>query len=192
MTGSIVIEETRDTGVLASFHCSNPALYAYQLGDLDPLFFSATRWWIARRNEVTASLLLYSACETAVVQAITDNKDRGEIWNSILPGLPDRAHAHYLRRHEPIIRRRYRIGHLGMHQRMQWNRRTVLPRSEHAMVHHVRVLNNADRHQIRELYYEAYPSAYFDERTLAIGRTTGAFAGEQLVAIAACHVYSRQ
>ena len=56
----------------------------------------------------------------------------------------------------------------------------------------VRVLTDADRHQIQELYRAAYPGAYFDERTLGLERVTGAFADSRLVAIAACHVYSQQ
>ncbi len=187
-----MIEETRDTDLLSAFFRTDPALYTYQLGDLDPLFFPATRWWITRRDEVTSSLLLYTAFETAVIQAITDNDDQGRIWDSLLPELPDRAHVHYLRRHESIIRQRYQVRHLGAHQRMQWNRQTASPGSKHAVDGQVRVLTDDDRHQIRELHHAAYPGAYFDERTLGIERTTGAFAGEQLVAIAACHVYSPQ
>ena len=56
----------------------------------------------------------------------------------------------------------------------------------------MRVLTDDDREQIQELYRAAYPGSYFDERTLSLKRVTGAFAGSQLVAIAACHVYSRQ
>jgi predicted GNAT family acetyltransferase len=56
----------------------------------------------------------------------------------------------------------------------------------------VRVLTGDDRQQIQELYRAAYPGAYFDERTLRLGRVAGAFADSRLVAIAACHVYSRQ
>jgi GNAT superfamily N-acetyltransferase len=187
-----VIEETRDTDLLSAFFRTDPVLYAYQLGDLDPFFFPATRWWITRRDEVTSTLLLYTAFETPVIQAVTDNDDQGRIWVKLLPELPDRAHVHYCRRHESILRRRYQVRCLGAHQRMQWNRHFGSSRVERAIDGRVRVLTDHDRHRIRELYQAAYPGAYFDERTLGIERTTGAFAGEQLVAIAACHVYSPQ
>ncbi len=187
-----MIEETRDSDLLADFFRTDPVLYAYQLGDLDPFFFPATRWWITRREEVTSSLLLYGAFETAVILAITDNEDQGRIWEQLLPELPDRAHVHYRRQHEPIVRQRYQLRHLGTHQRMQWKRHAALADLQSAADRRVRVLTGDDRQQIRDLYRAAYPGAYFDERTLEMGRTMGAFAGEQLVAIAACHVYSPQ
>jgi predicted GNAT family acetyltransferase len=187
-----VIEETRDTDLLAAFFCADPALYVYQLGDLDPFLFPATRWWITRRDQVTSVLLLYGAFETAIIQAITDNDDQGRLWEALLPELPDRAHVLYLRRHEAIIRRRYRVRHLGVHQRMQWNRQAASVGVDRAVGIQVRVLSNDERREIRELQDAASPDAHFDERTLSLGRATGAFAGKQLVAIATCHVYSRQ
>jgi ribosomal protein S18 acetylase RimI-like enzyme len=187
-----VILETQDTDLLAGFFCTDPGLYSYQLGDLDPFFFPATRWWITRPDEVTSALLLYSAFETPVIQAITDNDDQGHLWQALLPVLPDRAHVHYLQRHESILQERYRLYPLGPHQKMQWNRAAAASRGRHAADIPVRVLTDDDRHQIQELYRAASPGAYFDERTLRLERVTGAFAGSKLVAIAGCHVYSRQ
>jgi ribosomal protein S18 acetylase RimI-like enzyme len=202
-----VIEETRDAALLAGFFCTDPGLYAYQLGDLDPFFFPATRWWITRpddvrrgdattdrvtADDVTSALLLYTAFETPVIQALTDNDDQGDLWRTLLPTLPDRAHVHYLKRHEPILRERYQLRPLGAHQKMRWNRPAASARVGRASDIPVRVLTDDDRRQIQELYRAAYPAAYFDERTLGLGRVTGAFAGSRLVAIAACHVYSRQ
>jgi ribosomal protein S18 acetylase RimI-like enzyme len=186
------IEETRDAELLASFFSGDPARYIYQLGDLDPLFFPASRWWIARRDQVTASLLLYSAFETAVVQGITDNDDQGSLWEALLPELPQRAHVHYLRRHEPILRARYKIRRCGAHQRMKWNRQKASLEVGDTVDVQVRPLRDDDRRPIRALYQAAYPGAHFDERTLGMERTVGALAGTQLVAIAACHVLSRQ
>src|SRR4029078_10121422 len=114
---------TRDCELLATFFCADPGVYVYQLGDLDPFFFPATQWWGTQDNDVTSALLLYSAFETPIIQAITDNDDQGRLWEALLPVLPERAHVHYLRRHESIIRQRYRIKHLGAHQKMVWDRR---------------------------------------------------------------------
>jgi RimJ/RimL family protein N-acetyltransferase len=197
-----VIQETRDAELLAGFFCTDPGLYAYQLGDLDPFFFPATRWWITRRDEVTSgdvtggdvtsALLLYTAFETPVIQALTDNDDQSHLWKALLPTLPDRAHVHYRARHEPILRERYRLRPLGAHQKMQWNRPAASARVGSASDIPVRVLTDADRQQIQELYCAAYPGTYFDERTLGLERVTGTFAGSRLAAIAACHVFSRQ
>jgi predicted GNAT family acetyltransferase len=192
LRSNVVVEETRDTDLLAAFFCADPALYVYQLGDLDPFFFPATRWWITRRDQVTSALLLYSAFETAIIQAITDNEDQGRLWEALLPELPDRAHALYLGRHESIIGQRYHVRHLGAHQRMQWNRHAASAGVDRGVGIPVRVLTNDDRREIREFQDAASPDARFDERTLILGRATGAFAGKQLVAIATCHVYSRQ
>jgi ribosomal protein S18 acetylase RimI-like enzyme len=197
-----VIQETRDAELLAGFFCTDPGLYAYQLGDLDPFFFPATRWWITRRGDVTgggmrsadvtSALLVYTAFETPVIQALTDNDDQGDLWRALLPTLPDRAHVHYRARQEPILRERYRLRPLGAHQKMRWNRQAASARVGRASDNPVRVLTGNDRYQIHELYRTAYPGAYFDERTLGLERVTGAFAGSRLVAIAACHVYSRK
>lgn len=195
-----MIQETRDTQLLAGFFGTDPALYAYQLGDLEPFFFPATRWWMTRPDgatggkpgaDVTAALLLYTAFETPVIQALTDNDDQGDLWTALLPSLPNRAHLHYRARHEPILRERYRLRSLGTHQKMQWSRPAATVRALPSDIP-VRVLTDADRPQIQDLYRAAYPSAYFDERTLGLGRVAGGFAGSQLVAIAACHVYSPQ
>jgi ribosomal protein S18 acetylase RimI-like enzyme len=186
----MVIEETRDIALLASFFRTDPARYAYQLGDLDPLFFPASRWWITQHGPPTSCLLLYTGFETAVIQAITDNDDQGLLWESLLPRLPDRALVHYLARHESIIQKRYQVHREGTHQRMQWNGSLANPDRPGISHHRVRILNEGDRHQIRGLYQAAYPVAHFDERTLQRGRTTGAFVEDQLVAIATCHVYS--
>jgi ribosomal protein S18 acetylase RimI-like enzyme len=196
-----VIQETRDAELLARFFSTDPALYAYQLGDLDPFFFTATRWWITRQDElkkgdlstdgVTASLLLYTAFDTPVIQALTDNDEQGELWRALVPSLPDRAHVHFLPRHEPILRERYRLRSFGTHQKMRWIRPANFARIGPSDIP-VRVLTDADRPQIQDLYRAAYPGTYFDERTLGLERVTGAFVGSRLVAIAACHVYSRQ
>ena len=196
-----MIQETRDAELLAGFFCTDPARYVYQLGDLDHFFFPATRWWITRPDSVpgehapssvTAALLLYTAFETPVIQALTDNDDQGELWRSLLPTLPDKAHIHYLPRHEPILRERYRVQSLGAHQKMRWQLPVTTASASRPSRIPVRVLTVADLPQIHELYRAAYPGAYFDERTLALRRLTGAFADSRLVAIAACHVYSRQ
>ena len=197
-----MIQETQDAEILAGFFCTDPGLYSHQLGDLDPFFFPATRWWITRRDgatsgdvtgaDVTAALLLYTAFETPVLQGLTDNDDQGDLWRTLLPTLPDRAHVHYRARHEPILRERYRLRPLGTHQKMRWTRPAASARVGRSSDIPVRVLTDADRHQIQELYRAAYPGAYFDERTLGLERVTGAFADSRLVAIAACHVYSQQ
>jgi ribosomal protein S18 acetylase RimI-like enzyme len=188
----VVIEETRDRDLLAGFFGRDPGLYSYQLGDLDPFFFPATRWWVTRRDQVTSALLLYTAFETPVIQAITDNEDQGLLWKALLPTLPDRAHVHYLRRHESILRERYRLHPLGTHHKMRWHRAAASTCVDSACDIPVRVLTDDDRQQIQELYRAGHFDVYFDERTLSLKRVTGAFAGSQLVAIAACHVYSRQ
>jgi ribosomal protein S18 acetylase RimI-like enzyme len=188
----VEIEETRDSELLAGFFNTDPAVYSYQLGDLDPFFFPATRWWVTRREQVTSALLLYTAFETPVIQAITDNDDQGLLWTALLPTLPDRAHVHYLDRHESLLRERYRLRSLGTHYKMRWNRCAASTSVGSASEIRVRVLTDDDREQIQELYRAGYAGAYFDERTLSLKRVTGAFAGSQLVAIAACHVYSRQ
>ena len=197
-----MIQESRDAEILAGFLGTDPGLYAYQLGDLDPFFFPATRWWITRPDgatddsvtsgDVTAALLLYTAFDLPVIQALTDNDDQGALWRDLLPTLPERAHVHYRARHEPILRERYRLRPLGTHQKMRWTRPAASAPAGRSSDIPVRILTVADRQQIHDLYRAAYPGAYFDERTLGLKRVTGAFADSRLVAIAACHVYSRQ
>ena len=130
--------------------------------------FRALRWWITRRDgatsgdvtgaDVTAALLLYTAFETPVLQGLTDNDDQGDLWRTLLPTLPDRAHVHYRARHEPILRERYRLRPLGTHQKMRWTRPAASARVGRSSDIPVRVLTDADRHQIQELYRAAYPA----------------------------------
>lgn len=83
-----------------------------------------------------------------------------------------------------MLARRYRIEPIGTHLKMEF--RGPAPEAE------ARALGPADLPAIRALHAAAYPGAYFDARTLELGKAYGVFEGAALAAFAGCHVYSRE
>ena len=182
--------ETRDRDQLANFFQQDPGLHAYSLGDLDPLMFPHTRWWVAVDDgRVRATLLCYTAFQVPILHGITDNEAQGVLWSRLLPELPSRAYVHFLPRHAEILRRRYRLDSHGPHFRMRWQpeARDLAP-----PIHGVRRLTIDDVSAIRRLYADAMPNAHFDANMAERGRTFGWFESGNLVSVASSHVFSEE
>lgn len=185
---------TSDKKLLASFFERDPALYAYQLGDLDPFFFANTNWWIIAKpaGEIQAATLLYRAFDTPVIQALTDNDAQGELWRRLLKKLPPRAHTHYRLRHKTIISEHYQIQEIGTHYKMRWDDNHSAHQSRDIDMTKVVTLSPVDRGRVRALHQRAYPDSYFDTRLLETGYCVGIYADDRLVSVAACHVLSKR
>ncbi|HSG98522.1 MAG TPA: GNAT family N-acetyltransferase [candidate division Zixibacteria bacterium] len=182
--------ETRDRTRLAEFFRSDPILYAYKLGDLDPFFFDNTRWWIAERDgAIAAAALLYTAFATPVIQALTDNQAQAGLWRELADTLPDGAHTHYRATHQEAIHERWRIDPIGLMHKMRW---TGKPRASAAApdTAAVKTLTPEDNAAIQRLQARAYPGSYFDRRLLEPGLCVGVFDGQRLLSFGACHVFS--
>ncbi|MFQ5606966.1 MAG: GNAT family N-acetyltransferase [Candidatus Zixiibacteriota bacterium] len=187
---------TRDKAALARFFARDPALYAYQLGDLDPFLFDNTTWWGISRGEgensleFSAIVLKYSAFEMPVILALTDNVEQGVLWRSLLPKLPERAHIHYRASHQTVIEEKYDLASLGTHFKMRWRADRVHPGMRNLDSSDVETLDTGHEEDIRALHAESYPESYFDGRLLETGTCVGIWRSGKLVSFAACHVHS--
>ncbi len=191
---SFVVTHTSDKKLLASFFERDPVLYAYQLGDLDPFFFANTKWWsiAATGCEIQATVLLYSAFDTPVILALTDDDTQGELWRRLLIDLPPNAHALYRLRHKAILEDRYQIREIGTHYKMRWNDSHVTRQRRSIDPTCVVTLSPDDRDQINALHHRAYPESFFDTRLLETGYCVGIYADDKLVSVATCHVFSKK
>lgn len=189
---------THDKSILSNFFSQDPSLYAYQLGDLDPFFFDNTKWWICKNSDdsatgiTQATLLLYSAFETPVILAFTDNRAQGDMWEDLLRKLPIKAHIHFCGAHLDIISSRYELNRLGKYFKMRWLDDKGAPTIDKSTSSKIVTLTPDDKSEIAKLHCKAYPGSYFDTRLLQTGACLGIRDSGQLVAIATCHVYSKE
>ena len=184
------ILQTDNREELAAFFRRDVALYAYSLGDLDPVFFPHSQWWVAvDGSDVLASLLLYTAFEVPIIHGLTDNDAQGLLWRELLPDLPDRAYVHFRRRHAPLLERRYQIEDRGAHYKMCWRAGKAHP---DVPTRGLRRLSLDDLPAIRRLYARAMPSAHIDPRVVELGKAFGWIEGNDVLSIATCHVFSQE
>ncbi len=203
MTPAFVVRESRDKTALAQFFNTNPPLYAYLLGDLDPFFFDNSRWWIARRGDVSeniidASLLSYNAFSTPVLIGLADNDAQASLWRHTLKTPPAQAHVHFRKCHTEILAAVGELERFGTYYKMLWRRDKQHPDTAELDMGEVATLAPEDIQSVRDLHQSASPGAYFDERLLKTGlcfgiwRAGAADTADILAAFAGCHVYSQQ
>lgn len=174
-----------DRDELAELLRRDPALHAYELGDLDDFFWPYTTWY--RRDDTVA--LLYHGGDPPTLLAF----DRGQpptalirLLEGMLPLLPRRCYAHLSPGAEHALVGHFRVEPGGTHRKMALTDMTrldlVRPAGE--------VLGPADLGELTTLYQVAYPDNWFDPRMLATGQYIGVRQEGALVAVAGVHVWS--
>ncbi|WP_207922934.1 GNAT family N-acetyltransferase [Micromonospora sp. KC606] len=179
------VRAEHDRGVLAGLLRRDPALYAYQLGDLDDFFWPYTSWF--RRGEQVA--LLYHGVAEPVLLALAAPEDRADLAAlvaDLVPVLPARLWAHLSPGIEGLLGRWFRVDGGGRHLRMALTDQARLARFDPAG----EVLGADDLSALRDLYAEAYPGNWFDPRMLDTGKYVGIRRAGRLVAVAGVHVWS--
>ncbi|MGW1060110.1 GNAT family N-acetyltransferase [Micromonospora rubida] len=163
----------------------DPALHAYQLGDLDDFFWPYTSWF--RRGEQVA--LLYHAVAPPTLLAFADAAGREELsalLTDLAPVLPARLHAHLSPGLAPVLAGWFHVADGGAHRKMALTDRARLA----AVPGEGEPLGAADLPELTRLYAAAYPGNWFDPRMLDTGRYVGVRRDGRLVAVAGVHVYS--
>ncbi|WP_320068742.1 GNAT family N-acetyltransferase [Micromonospora sp. RTGN7] len=163
----------------------DPALHAYQLGDLDDFFWPYTSWF--RRGEQVA--LLYHAVVPPTLLAFADAAGRRELaalLAELAPVLPARLYAHLSPGLAPVLDGWFEVVDGGRHVKMALTDRGRLA----AAVGEGQPLGAADLPELTELYAAAYPGNWFDPRMLDTGQYVGVRRAGLLVAVAGVHVYS--
>ncbi|MFD0273475.1 GNAT family N-acetyltransferase [Kitasatospora sp. NPDC127111] len=174
-----------DRSELAALLQRDPALHAYELGDLDDFFWPWTVWY--RHRDSVA--LVYHGNGHPTLLAFERPERVGalrELLTGLRPLLPRRFHALVTEGAEDVLGDGPDVEPHGLHLRMALTDRAgVLARAPQA-----EPLTRADLADLLELYGAAYPDNWFDPRMLDTGQYVGIRDEGELVATAGVHVWS--
>ncbi|SCL72856.1 Predicted acetyltransferase, GNAT family [Micromonospora citrea] len=179
------VRAEHDRAVLAGLLGRDPALHAYQLGDLDDFFWPYTTWF--RRGQEVA--LLYHGADPPTLLAFAAPPrvaELTELLRELAPVLPARLWAHLSPGCEPALAPAFRMEPAGPHLKMALTEPVRLATTAPAGV----VLGAADLPALNRLYAQAYPGNWFDPRMLDTGQYVGVRDGDEVVSVAGVHVFS--
>ncbi|AUY47686.1 GNAT family N-acetyltransferase [Streptomyces sp. CB01881] len=174
-----------DRAELATLLRRDPALHAYELGDLDDFFWPWTNWY--RLGDSVA--LVYHGAGLPTLLAFDRPEDVGtlrKLLDGLLVLLPRRFHAHIAEGAEDVLGSRFDVESNGLHLRMALTDHDRLLRQEARGEQ----LTRADLPDLLALYETAYPGNWFDPRMLDTGQYVGVRDKGELVAVAGVHVWS--
>jgi ribosomal protein S18 acetylase RimI-like enzyme len=174
-----------DRETIATLLRHDPALHAYQLGDLDDFYYPFTTWYALDG----ALALIYHSGGYPVLLSFGPPSP---LITELLPLLPRHFDAHLSPGAIDPLAASFDITNRGLHLKM------ALPTPDPAdaalaaaaLTAKGAVLTDADLPEILALYAAAYPGNWFDPRMLATGQYIGIHHDGELAAIAGVHVYS--
>ena len=179
--------------LIERFVRQDPALHIYELGDLDPFFWSHTRWFGLPdpHGDLRALALLYSGGTLPVLIAL--GRDDGgaleQLVAAIAPRLPEHLYSHLSPGLLAQLGDRWSPVHHGRYLKMALQDRSKLA---DVPVAEVERLGPVDLQAIHDLYDQSYPGNWFDARMLETGEYFGIRREGALVCVAGVHVYSRE
>lgn len=182
-------EEITDCQRLEDYLTPQPVRAAYQLGDLDPVFFKFTRWFaMTAAGEIRALLMLYNGLSVPAVMTLGEVDAVGELVEHASRYLPRRFYAHVLTEHESAFAQSYRQEDWRQMVRMGLLRERYQPASG---VDGVVQVTHRDTAALINLY-RAYPDNFFEPYQLETGLYFGCWQDGILVAAAGVHVVSER
>lgn len=172
-----------DRDELAVLLGAEPALHAYQLGDLDDFFWPYTSWY--RLDDAVA--LVYHGGGLPVLLAF-DRPDGSShaLLAALAPLLPRRFYAHLSPGAEQVFADGFDAAPGGPHLKLALTDHAALAAAEPLG----EVLTPADLPEVQKLYEVAYPENWFDARMLETGQYVGVRRDGALLAVAGVHVWS--
>ncbi|MBB5870336.1 ribosomal protein S18 acetylase RimI-like enzyme [Allocatelliglobosispora scoriae] len=182
---SPALRSVHDRAELAAIFLTDPALYAYELGDLDDFFWPYTTWY--RRGDDVA-LVYHGSGEPTLLAIGRPDQVTGltELLAELLPLLPRQVYAHITAGAEKAVESRFRVEPSGLHLKMALTDPSRLGAGPADAV----LLTRVDLPELLELYATAYPGNGFDPRMIDTGQYVGIRRGGALVAVAGVHVWS--
>jgi RimJ/RimL family protein N-acetyltransferase len=179
------VESVHDRGELAELLRRDPALHAYELGDLDDFFWPYTSWY--RRGDALA--LLYHGSGLPTLLAF-DRRDPApglvDLLHGMAPLLPRRFYAHLSPGAEGALANFFEAQPGGPHLKMALTDVARLHLASPAG----EVLSPVHLAELTALYEVAYPANWFDQRMLETGQYIGIRRDHRMVAVAGVHVWS--
>ncbi|MEV4534707.1 GNAT family N-acetyltransferase [Asanoa sp. NPDC049518] len=175
-----MLRSVHDRAELAALLRKDPALHAYQLGDLDDFFWPFTTWYA--HGETVA--LIYHGQPTPTLLAFGPDDPLRDLLSRLVPLLPRRVYAHLSPGAGTALAPAYTRTHDGgPHHKMALRGAPEGPAEGEP-------LGPADLDELEELYADAYPGNWFDSRMLETGQYVGLRRAGRLVAVAGVHVWS--
>lgn len=174
---------------IEAFLRRDPLLHSYGIGDLDPFYWSYTRWYGLRTDAaLRAIVLLYNGGSPSTVLALERETDPlCELVASIRPQLPSRFHCHLSLGVSRVLSPHYTLTSHGVHWKMGLSNPARL---EGVETGDVVELGPGNREELLRFYRDSYPGNWFDPRMLETGCYHGIREGNQLVSVSGIHVFS--
>lgn len=194
--------ELRDRARIEAYLREDPALHLYELGDLDPFFWPATRWFglEAGADRLEALALLYQGPEVSTLLAL-DRRSPSPLPELLgrlaqepahpgAPPLPDRLHAHLSPGLADALAPRLRSSAPVPALRLALAEPARLGAVPDLDAPDLIALDLSHQAAAMAFYAEAYPGNWFDRRMLETGCYVGLLEDGSLAAVAGVHVYS--
>lgn len=189
-----LLEAVREKGEIADFLGANPLLHAYELGDLDDVYFPRTQWfgWRVASN-LEAVALIYHAVGMPVL-IVLDDRDPSPCADMIeamreAGHLSGRLYAHLTTGLVGSIAcRTTRIRPHGRHLKMGLSRKEALEAIP--IPPGIVTFEESDADELGAFYAHSYPGNWFDPWMLRSGLYVGLREDGETVAVAGVHVHS--
>ena len=179
------LRSVHDRDELAALLRRDPALHAYELGDLDDEFWPHTTWY--RRGAAVAQVYHGTSLPTLIA---LDAPARLGTLNALLTDalalLPTRFYAHLSTGAETALAPAYDLHQVRGHLKMSLTGPGQLPAGAADGV----LLSADDLPELLEFYDAAYPRHWFEPGMLAKGPYLGIRRDGELVAVCGTHVWS--
>ncbi|MGW1775545.1 GNAT family N-acetyltransferase [Streptomyces sp. NPDC002104] len=186
----MILHSLHDRSELAARFERDPAMNLMELGDLDGLPWSHTSWYTVSPDGPVA--LLYTVGDVPTLLGFTRPGEAAaleELAEALLPVLPRRFLGHLTGNAAKVLESGYTAQSRTTLLRMALTE-PGLADGYPAGPWRPAPLSREDLPELLELFAQAYPGNWFDDRMLDTGQYLGARQDGQLVAVAGVHVHS--
>lgn len=183
-----MLERCTNKSELHLFLAANAELQLYGLGDLDPIFWQHTRYYVKREQDtIVAAIIVYQTTELPIVMALGEHIPAlNELLSELLPRLGDRIYAHLSFGCEATVLANFNCTYSEHQARMILREPCVETINDNNIIE----LGPAYADRLNDFYHLSYPSNWFDPAMLDCHPFIGYLHNHQLVSVAGIHVYS--
>ncbi len=183
------VEMIRDVATLRAFLVAEPEKTAYFLGDLDPRYFHATRWYAERDHSgLSALLMLYLGHSFPGVLTYGAPDALRRIFGHVSEILPERFDIHHFEEHLETLHGLFRDGRQRVFVRMALDANDFIAQPDLSEVHR---LVHSDTAELARLYART-GLTFFDPYQIETGFYFGIRRNGRLVSAAGVHVVSEE
>ncbi len=166
-------------------------LFSYHLGDLDDFYYPHCQWAVdyGDKSKIEDAILVYTGNEVPAVLAFGLTELFNGLIREMLPLLPMKFYCHFQEKHRDLFLENYKETVLGSHIKMKLeNYQSIRTNSDLD----IQQLDMSHLELLKQLYSEAYPENYFNERMLGTGKYYGCFIDNEIISVSGVHVDSNE